>query len=276
MSKKELQNTTSALPTYLQNNDKGSRLRGLDASDFIIPRIILLQGLSPQLEAYDEAKIGHFWHNVNNVSLGNKLRFIIVNNTKRGLLMAPRQDGRGILARCDDMVHWSPAGVDFDVQLPNNGPKVRWSTKETEKEAKLLQFGTSNPSDPNSPPAAVLFYEYLVMLPDHPELGLVLLSLGRTSAKKAKDLNSKVEGVSAPMQSIIFQAESFKDKNQKGEYQNWNFLRDGWASEEQFNQAVEHYERTKDIDVRGADEEGEAAAQQDEVAKTGVKEDAAY
>lgn len=249
----EVATIDTAKPSYLVGSDKGTKLAGLDSKDFIVPRIKLLQAISEEVEAFDEAKAGNFWHNVMNQSMGTTLKFVIISNKKRHLLMAPRSDARGILARADDAVHWSPANVEFDVTL-KGGIKVKWKTADTVAESGLAEFGSSNPADPNSVPASTLFYEYLVLLPDFPELGVCLLSLGRSQAKKARDLNGKVEMADAPIQSMVFEAGVVQEKGADGPYLNYSFARKGWATEAQFEKACQLAETMKDY--KAADEEG--------------------
>jgi len=156
----------AALPAYLQNTTKGSHLQGKDSGDFIVPRIKLLQGISPEVEAFEEAKSGEFWLNVLDISLGASLRFIPVNNRKRYLLLPPIGDDRGVLARADDGKTWNTKG-EWDVKLKNIKKPVTWVIDDPDvRKSGLAEFGSSNPEDPDSNPAATLFYEYLVWLPD--------------------------------------------------------------------------------------------------------------
>lgn len=246
----------SSLPAYLQGHTGGSGLQGLTSEDFVIPRIKLLQAISPEVEAHENAKAGIFWLNVLDQPLGETLRFIVCSNKKRVLLMAPREDGRGILARADDGIHWNNKG-EWDVKIKGVRGTVKWTIDaDTVRESGLLEYGSSNPDDQDSNPAATLFYEYLVFLPDFPEISPVLLSLSRSQAKKAKDLNGKIEFRKAPMQSQVFQASIAKESSQAGDFLNYNFASSGWASEEDYRTCTAITERFKDY--RGADEESAA------------------
>lgn len=249
----------SALPAYLQGQAQGSGLRGLDSSDFVIPRIKLLQGISPELETHDNAKSGMFWLNVLDEPLSDPqgtLKFIPISNKKRFLLLAPRSDSRGILARADDGIHWTPPDAEFEVRLKNVPKPVLWKTAETVAKSGLAEFGSSNPADPDSNPAATLFYEYLVYLPEFPQFGPVLLSLSRSQARKARDLNGKIELRRTPMQSQLFEAGVMKETHSEGDYWNYKFQSAGWAAEDDYKTCTTYADRYKDY--RGADEEGAA------------------
>lgn len=265
-TKNELANVTGGqVPAFLQNTDKGSHLQGMDSGDFIVPRIKLLQGISPEVEAFDEAKSGEFWLNVLDISLGETIRFIPINNRKRYLLLPPIGDDRGVLARADDGRTWNTKG-EWEVRLKNVKKPVTWVIDDLDvRKSGLAEFGTANPEDPDSNPAATLFYEYLVWLPDLNLPSPVLLSLARSQAKKARDLNGKIEFGGVPMQGMVFEASVVKETGAEGPYNNYQFARGGFATEEQFNQACHYEERFRDVAYTGADEasmagEGEGAA----------------
>lgn len=249
----------SALPAYLQGKDTTSGLVGLEQSDFIIPRIKLLQGTSDEPKTFDDAKVGGFWLNVLDIPLGPNFNFIPINNRKRYLLSVPLGGTpTGILARAEDGITWKPGQGKWDVKLKGRKDTVVWEiTDENVRASGLGEFGTQDPSDPDSNPAATLFYDYLVYLPDVPEISgsPVLLSLARSQAKRARDLNSKIEMRRAPMQSMLFSAAVTNETGAEGDYYNYGFSGAGWASEEQFALMTEF--REKFTDYKGFDEEGE-------------------
>jgi len=257
-SKNELANVGgSQVPAHLQNTDRGTHLQGMDSDDFIVPRIKLLQGISPEVEAFDEAKAGMFWLNVLDISLGDRIRFIPINNRKRYLLLPPIGDDRGVLARADDGRTWNTLG-EWQVKLKNVRQPVTWKIEDLDvRKSGLAAFGTSNPDDPDSNPAATLFYEYLVWLPDVPELKTpVLLSLARSQAKKARDLNGKIEFAGVPMQGLVFESGTVDENGAEGPYKNYQFVRAGFATEEQFDTACRFEERFRGVTYEGVGEVG--------------------
>lgn len=254
----------AALPAYLQQHqNEGSGLRGLDMSDFVVPRIKLMQGTSDEPKTFDDAKIGEFWLNVMDQPLGKEFDFIVISNRKRYLLTVPMGGTpTGILARADDGIHWSPPSGEWEVKLKGMRNSIKWKIEGdgTVRGSGLAEFGTANPEDPDSNPAATLFYDYLVMLPAHPELGPVLLSLARSAAKRARDLNGKIEFAKLPMQGLLFKATVSEETGAEGDYYNYAFVRNGFSTEEQFNACKDLADRYKEY--RGADEEGEVAEAQ--------------
>lgn len=253
----------ASLPAYLQGQNTGSGLKGLDMSDFIVPRIKLLQGTSDEPKTFDNAKVGDFWLNVLDIPLGKSLDFIPISNRKRYLLTVPLGGTpKGILARADDGIHWMPPKGEWDVQLPKRRGLVKWKIEGdgTVRGSGLAEFGTADPEDSESNPAATLFYDYLVYLPEHPDMSPVLLSLSRSAAKRARDLNGKIEFAKAPMQALRFRVTPSEESGQEGDYYNYQFARNGFATEDEFNVCKGLADRYKDY--RGADEEGEVAEAQ--------------
>ena len=235
---------TGVAPSYLQGKS-GQTLIGIDSSDLIIPRIKLLQGISPELAEHNNAKSGIFWHNILAQPIGDKpeLSFIVASFAKKYLLMAPRTDSRTILARAEDGVHWSPPNASFEVKLKGIKEPQKWETKPTVRESGLAEFGSSVAGDPDSKPAAILVYEYLIYLPDYPELSPIVMSLVRSQVRKGKDLNSKITFRNAPLASMRFKMKVIEEQSPDGPYNNFQFMNDGWATE------VE-YERVLDIEKR--------------------------
>jgi hypothetical protein len=59
--------------------------------------------------------------------------------------------------------------------------------------------------------------------------------LSRSAAKRARDLNGKIEFAKAPMQALWFQATPTEETAQEGDYYNYQFVRSGFATEDEFN-----------------------------------------
>lgn len=252
----------TGLPAYLQGNTY-KKEDNFDSSDVVIPRIKLLQGTSPELQTHEAAKIGDFWHSGMDISLGTTVRFVIADRRKKYLLSAPLEDGQGVLARADDAKTWDRLGK-WQVKLKGVKQPVTWEITELDVLASgLTKFGTANPDDEDSHPAATLFYDYLVFLPDHLDLGPAVISLARASVKKAKKgLNDKIDlhaTNNRPMQALVFKASSVDEASDSGGFKNWQFTQDGFNMDEGlFNIAREHVGALGRYRV--ADETGDADA----------------
>jgi hypothetical protein len=244
-----------SVPDYLQDVKAGSFLHGVGQEDIALPSIRLLQDMSEVVKTRDDAKPGTWWHTGFDVSLGPSFEFVIAANRKKYLLMAPISDTRRVLARADDGVHWNPPTGSFEVRLKNVKQPVVWTLKPTVAESGLAEYGTYNPNDPESPPAAVLVYEHLVILPDHLDLGPAFLSFARSQIKKVRrELYPKIaihNSAGRPMQALCFLASAIEEKGAEGLYYNVTFRSAGWASKELFELACQwskHFERIRPQD----------------------------
>lgn len=253
------------VPDYLRDyalpNDGSDNF---DANDVMLPKIKLLQGLSKEVEAFDDAKSGHFWHTGLDMDLGPEIVFVVADRRKKYLLSAPIEDGQGVLARADDFKTWDRTG-SWQVKLKGVKQPVTWSIEDTNVEASgLAEWGTYNPEDEDSPPAATLFYEYLVFLPEHIDLGPCVLSLARTQIKNAKrGLNDKIafhKNNGRPVQALSFKASSYADSADGQDFKNMKFTSAGFNKDESlFELAVQHSGALANIRVQDEVEDAEAS-----------------
>ena len=240
--KKDDKGTSLALPDYLKDVSVHHAADGFTAEDVKMPVVRLLQGTSTAVTEHADAQPGIFWHDGMDESLEESFEFVIANRKKRYLLMAPLDDGQGVLARADDAETWDTTG-EWEVQLDKK-TKTTWSIKNRNvKKSGLTEWGSYDPDDVNSPPAATLFYEYLVVIPGRPDISPVMIVLARSAIKKAKKgLNDKVlmhRQNGRPMQALKFIARPFPDKNSVGQsFFNWQFTGAGFADEETYESAM--------------------------------------
>lgn len=206
------------LPEHMRE-DIGKGTENLRQSDLEVPRIKLMQGLSKELQEHDDLRIGHFLHTSVAQSLGDRFLATPLYLDIRYILWRPLEDGGGILARADDGVHWKPANREFTVKLDkkDGGHRVTWTTAETVAASGLDQWGTMNPNDEDSPPAATLMYNYLLGFPDRPDLPPAVLSLQRTSIRPARKFNTKLKTIRAPMFGLVVEFTSIDDHNPAGQ-----------------------------------------------------------
>jgi hypothetical protein len=254
----------AGLPGYLSQGQYTPQSDNFDSSDITIPRIKLLQGINPEIAQFDSAKVGNFWHSGADMDLGPKVRFVVADRRKKYLLSAPLEDGQGVLARADDALTWDRVGK-WQVKQKGVKQPVTWEINHRDIEKSgLTKWGTYNPDDDQSGPAATLFYDYLVFLPDHLDLGPAVITLARASIKKAKKgLNDKISmhgSNGRPMQALIFEASSVDENSDSGGFKNWQFMSAGFNMDEAlFNLAREHIGALGR--VRIADEAGDAVTE---------------
>ena len=254
------------LPSYLTGDEKVG-LDGMGTVDLVVPRIKLLQGTSNELDTFDDAKRGNFWHNVMDLSLGDTFKFVVCRTAKRYTLLAPIGDTRVVLARAIDGVHWQPKKGEFKVKPKWSPNDVIWKLAETVEESGLHLFGSSIPGDPDSNPAAVMSYDYLSLLPDHLELGVVVISAARSQVRVVKrQLNSKIEmfaNRNVPMQALVFQLTAVKENGEEGDFFNYQIAMAGHTEEALFKRALDVRDRFNDFQGQGSEFEQESSAEGD-------------
>lgn len=235
---------TDQLPAYLQGMKTSGNVDNFDSTDIVLPRIKLLQALSGEMENYPGvARVGNFWHTGMDIDLGPQIRFIACDRRKKYLLQTPIADGQGILARADDAVNWDRVGR-WSVKIKNvKEPQIWEITDKNVVASGLAEWGSSVRNDEDSPPAATMFYDYLVLLPEHLDLGPAIISLARSQIRAAKKgLNDKIalHGTNGrPMQALMFDAVGVDDSSDGQDYKNWMFKSAG------FVQNAELYETAK-------------------------------
>lgn len=252
--------TNSMLPAHLQGGKKAS-LGNIDQNDLIIPRVKLLQATSEEVISFAErgAKIGQFWHTLAEQPLGDKLPMIPLVLKKELVLWAPRGDDRGILARSSDCVNWDAgfANLEFEVKLKGVAKPVKYRTMSNVAESRLGDFGTMNPEDPKSRPAASLTYRFMFFFPDFPDLSPAIVINTRSSIKPGKALISKIESKPVDHYGQLYVMGTTDEKGDEGPYKGYSYTSDGFANEADYNRCKELYERFKDVEWKANEEGGD-------------------
>jgi hypothetical protein len=252
---KSVQKTEPAgLPAHLQQYAK-AKIGNIDQSDLVIPRIKLLQALSPELTTFDTAKVGTFWHTIASQNLGAELLAIPIVIKKSYILWAPRNDDRGILARAMDGIHWDPPNAEFTVKPKGSSQSVTYYTKETVAESGLDQFGSSVPGDSQSTPAAALTYNMLWYLPEFPELSPSVIINTRSSIKPMQQLLSKIDSKAVAHYVQMYKIGIVMAKGAEGPYYNYTYTGAGFADEHEAKITAQMYERFREAAWQ-ANEEG--------------------
>lgn len=262
----------SALPAHLQGGKKAS-LGNIDKSDLIIPRVKLLQAISPEVAESNEpgAKAGVFWHTIASEPLGERLSFVPVLIRKTIVLWSPRNDDRGVLARSSDCVHWDEgfANLEFEVK-PKGVPKgFKFNTGDDVAGSYLLdnpdgpsldKFGTSVPGDPNSAPMASLTYNMMFYFPDFDNYSPAVVINTRGAVKRAQNLMSKIELRDVDHYGQKFVMFSTDEKGDEGPYKGYQYQADGYASEDEYTTAKGLYDKFKDASWTANEETDEVPA----------------
>jgi hypothetical protein len=206
----------------MRSKSTGASLGNLDASDIKPPEVKLLQATSPECAEQPGAVAGSFWLTGQNINLGPEIApatpiilrksYVLWNPTK-GL------DSKVPLAVASDGVHWDIPNQTFEVYFPNNRTPYKWATKRTVAESGLDKFGSSQPDNPRSTPAASMTYQMLwaFRLPDgRPQLGVITNS--RTGIKPMKELFGMIDGKGVDHFFQRFRIQAIRISLRPGEY----------------------------------------------------------
>lgn len=201
------------------HKDIGAGRENIRQQDIEVPRLKLIQGISPELQEYNELRAGNFLHTASETIFDEPFLAVPIFMDKRYILWRPRDEGGGILARADDGEHWSPPNVEFTVKLDrkDGGKTVTWRTARTVTESGLADWGSLNPDDPKSPPAATMMYNFLLAFPEHPELMPAVMTFQRSSIRMGRKFNSKLMSTRDPIYGLVFKIGSFIDTNAQGQ-----------------------------------------------------------
>jgi len=235
----------SNVPDHLRQFAK-AKIGNIDQTDLVIPRIKLLQALSPELTTFDNAKVGTFWHTIASQNLGAELLAIPIVIKKSYILWAPRNDDRGILARAMDGIHWDPPNAEFTVKPKGSSQSVTYYTKETVAESGLDQFGSSVPGDSQSTPAAALTYNMLWFLPEFPELSPSVIINTRSSIKPMQQLLSKIDSKPIAHYVQMYKIGIVMAKGAEGPYYNYTYTGVGFADGHEAGITAKMYERFRE------------------------------
>lgn len=262
--------TGDAMPDWAKEYQGPLGTENIDSQDVNIPRLKLGQSMTPEVK--DKlVNDGDMFHSITKeviIPLGSSGIVVPVAYFKEYILWRDRSDGGGIFARANRVVlpdgqvryAWNKPNSTFTTKL-KGVQKVEWRTRNFIDEDGLDQFGTSIANDPESGPAATAHFNYIFHLPDRGDM--VAVSLSRSSARKAKDLNAMLKMGTAPMFMRCFRVSAIPDQNESGDkFYNYGIIPAGFVQDQKL---FAHLQRTymdlreKGITVDFSDEENGGA-----------------
>jgi hypothetical protein len=248
----------AVVPAYLKGHSSGMEEIGQD--DVATPRLVLLQALSPELEEHDGAKAGEFWHSGVEQSMGASIKIVPLLVQRRYVLWRPRPEG-GILTRSSDGVRWDNPNGEWQVKINKGSKTVTWRTRPTVAESGLADWGSSDPDNPDSQPAATLQYVIPCLVEGSFDLGPAVLTLQRSGVKVAKKLLGRLKIVRAPIYGLTIPMQSVKEQSADGPYYNVKFGSFGFVEESDFEVTSQLHEAFKKtgVVVKDEDKDSESA-----------------
>lgn len=247
-----------AMPDFMRQQ-AGRGLESLGAGDYEVPRLKLLQAISPEV-IEGGFKPGQFYNTVLEEALDGPISCVPLYVSKAYILWRPRPpiDMGGMIARADDGVHWSPPSGEFDVKVDKRGTTVKWKMAPTVAASGLAEWGSFDPNDPKSPPAATQMINVAMWMREYPELSPVVMTFQRGSIRAGRKFIGKLKMSTAPIYGRIFNVSSFDDKNSNGDsYKNFRLEGAGFVQDgAEFRQYESAYEMFAKLGLKVRDMEG--------------------
>lgn len=225
----------SSLPAFMQADAaSGLGKENIARDDMVVPRVALMQAVSEQaIEGV--AEIGHFWHTVLEEDLGEELDIVIVHHSKQYILWNPRHSGGGILARASNGQTWDG---DFDGEIAPYKDKPKYKVKikvkagdQVGRDVGLGRWGTLDPDNEDSQPAATLSHVLVCVAPDRLDFGPFVVLLQRSAEPVAKQLLSKVKLDPAPIFGQVYTMSSVDKASPSGDFKQFAFAKNGHVTD---------------------------------------------
>ena len=223
MSKEIALDTGDQLPVYMQGTGRGSE--GVSNEDLVIPRLNIIQALSPQrkkkdAQYIDGAEEGIIWNTVTRELLGTEVNIIPVYFAKEWIIWKDHTFGGGFYG-------------SFATKA--EGEAVL-NQMEAPDQYELLDHHTNFCLlvDPSSTAENLVSEE-------------VVLSFSKTKMKPSRQLNSMCKMIGGDRFSRLYHLESVEETNKNGDsYYNYRVTQKGFIPETWFRAAEELYENVKE------------------------------
>jgi hypothetical protein len=203
----------SERPTFVEDSRQGAE--HIEQSDMQIPRLVLAQKMSYEVDEADERyieglKVGDMFNGVTKEIYGSgAFKFVILRADKpRFVEFIPRAEGGGVK----------------DPNVPADDPRTQWG-KNGEK------------------PTATKFYDFYILrfpLEGDPIEKLLALSFKSTGIKVAKNLNSLIRLRNAPVYAGVYELGVADAQNSKGKFKIFTVKNAGWVQDKELYQQLKN------------------------------------
>lgn len=230
--KKDLKKKDEAMPPARVTGNGPAGFDDFDDGDIKMPRLAILQALSEQVTE-GNGKMGQLANTVTKEILGDSVEIIPLFMFKTRVQF---EIGKGLvmMSRDNQFVTMGKDGFEQYIGQPvDQVPGAAWTGK--------------------TPPSFHVVYNYPVVIVTQMGSFPLMLSLMRTGAKAAKDLNSMAKFSNEDMFAQVYNLHTIVDKNDKGSFAlpKIQFVRK--ATDEEYATAGNFfkslYHRKEDIDV---------------------------
>jgi len=231
------------IPDYLRKGI-GRGMEQVQKEDILLPRIKLLQALSPEVVDLEQ-KNGTMSNSVTNENYGAELLFIPVLHWKSRIYFEGIGQAAKILCASQD---------GLTPTVPSEYAKVCL-------ECLMGKWNDAAKTKKDQAPKCNIFYNFIILLPEY-AMTPIALSLGRTKIKIAKKLLSTaryIGGGKLDLFALKFKLGVKIESSDSGPFNNFTLINSGFATEKEYNQGKNMYQSMKDllisVDKLGKDEE---------------------
>ena len=223
--------TLSNVPDFLKG-EKVLGLDGIDQADLILPRIKLMQDMSPEVQAGTH-KAGELVNSLTGQNYGTKLEFVPLDKSKTRMFWQDRKDGNAVLCSSDDgkkPKDPAAAGAIAQKLKMKDVPKVM-------AECKLCPFGNwsgEEEGDERSAPRCTSYYNFPMLIKG--DSSPTALTMSRTKLKIGKKLLSLValSGDNVSLFAKRYELTTVKEKSKLGSYFNYAIKPVGYVTEAEY------------------------------------------
>lgn len=228
------------LPSYMNPNAARGN-EEVKSSDIVLPRLEIVQALSPIKETNDDAKDGVLFNSVTQEVLGESVYFVPVYYRMEYLVWKDQSQGGGF-----------------------------FGSFATRKEAEdRVQLAASEGEDTNYIEIVDTPVHYGIRIEQSGDTEQIVISMAKTKAKVSRKWNAMIQIAGGDRFSRVYKIGTFRDENKKGQkFFNYTVQPAGFTPEHVYREAERMYEVLKTQDVRAAHEqvfENEAAMAESEI-----------
>lgn len=199
-------------PEWVGDSGRGSEEVGIE--DVVLPRIDIIQALSPQIKRNDPAYIegaeqGMIFNTVTEKLYGNEVTFVPVYFRKEYLVWKKRTEGGGF--------------------------RGSYLTEREAQEAVMSQ-------DDASSLEIVDTAQHFVLIVDGDTTEQAVISMARSKMKVSRQLNSMARMAGGDRFSRAYKLKAVEDSSDKGDYWNFKVVQLGYVPEQLYREAEAMYE----------------------------------
>lgn len=195
MTTRAVKKKEAAPPPVFTDADMAAGFEEADQESFAIPRLTILQALSPQLEENDDLKAGMIYDTITGEAM-KEVRVIPVHYQRRFVEWTPRDQGGGFVAE----------------YVPGQEP-------QGERDGAVFRLPNGNELHDTR--------QHFVLYESEDGWTPAVISMTSTQIKKSKAWMTRMKMARKPMFAFIYVAGTIKESNDQGWWYGWGIRREG-------------------------------------------------